>query len=154
MSLIMQDRSIAAPHLQRKNMYRALVVPALLLSLTACGARDFAGPDPDPAIAVLAADVKYQVEGTYASCRITYTDPREGTLAHNVTSLPWTTAFRVVVDEETGPFDAIVSAKCTDPDKLGKSTSFVFVDGAMKATSSAVGPGATAEASYRVGGTP
>ena len=133
-------------------MHRLLLL-LLVPALAACDARQFDGPDDaeDPAAARLTAQVRYRLEGSYATCKIVHTDPADGLVTRYEVPLPWTKTFEVTVDEKTGPFDASVEATCLDPEKSGKSTLALYVDGFEKRRDTAAGPGATAEVHFRVG---
>ena len=131
-------------------MCRPAAALAALLLLFGCDAREPLGPRPDPAPR-LVANVKYEVTGTYAACKITYADPKAGKIELDNAPLPWSRSVRVTVDEETGPFDAFVLATCTDPAKRGKSTALLLIDGEIKRRGTGEGPGATSEASFRIG---
>ena len=133
-------------------MKRPLLLLLLLPALAACDARGLAGPaEPARPTPRTTADVKYQVEGTYATCKIVHTDPSKGLVSEEDVLLPWTKTFRVTVNERTGPFDANVIATCLDPTKIGKSTVRLFIDGEEMRRDSNLGPGATSAVSFTVG---
>jgi len=96
-------------------------------------------------------EVRYRVEGTYATCDVTFTDPASGVSKKQDIALPWEIVVTVTIDQTTGPFDASLSATCADPNKMGKSTSAIIIDGELVDTGSATGFGATSQAQVMVG---
>lgn len=124
----------------------------LVVALAGCNARDFTGPNEQGlTVRPTSVTVHYRVEGTYATCDITYRTPQNGTRVLTNTPLPWETAFYVSVDARTGAFPATLSATCLDPTRRGKSTSIILIDGVVKRRDGAEGPGATSSVSFQVG---
>lgn len=130
-------------------MDRIILLAILATALAACDSQRLY-PDELMPSETLSYLVEYRVQGTYATCDITYSDPQEGRARAQQVSLPWERSVGVTVDQRTGPFDAFVKATCADPTKMGKSTAAVVMNGQIKSQDSATGFGATSEASFQI----
>lgn len=132
-------------------MNRFLCLILLLMLVAACDSQRDYSDEETIVVEEQTYEIRYRVEGTYASCDVRFTDPSTGVSTANDVRLPWEIVVTVTVDQTTGPFDASVSATCADSNKMGKSTSAIFIDGDVIDQGSAVGFGATSEANVMVG---
>jgi hypothetical protein len=132
--------------------YLAAVCVLVMLCAGCDSYRDVAGPEPDTVnLKTGTYDILYEVTGTYASCQIIYRNQKREVVSTQETALPWTRQFKVLINNNTGLFEAQLSATCADPTKLGKSTVVLLVDADLKARSTATGFGATAKVDHHVG---
>jgi len=128
---------------------RALsLLPALLL-LSACEAADSMESGPVHEASFI---VRYRVEGTYATCSISYRDEMR-TLQREDVAPGWEKTISVRVRTDQSPFDALVQATCADPTKTGKVTASLVANSTLVAVETTAGFGATARAAGQLTGT-
>jgi len=122
-------------------MRACLLLPALLL-LSACEVADSVESRPVHEASFL---VRYRVDGTYASCSISYRDEMR-TLQREDVAPGWEKTLSVRVRTDQAPFEALVQATCADPSKTGKVTVSLTANTTLVAVETTAGFGATARA--------
>ncbi len=122
-------------------MRASLLLSAAVL-LSACEAGN---PFEAAPVHTATFSVRYNVEGTYRACSVTYLDATR-TLQREDVAPGWEKTVAVSVRTDQAPFDAFVQATCADDAKVGKVTVSLHANGTLVDTNSTANYGATARA--------